>query len=193
MKNSNKFDWFVHHDADEVREAPFKKIKSLKKGIEIIDRSGFNAIDHTVINFALTRDGFNGTQNLEEWFKYFEFGKKEDFHHKQIKAWKSNSKIDLVSSGGHIAQFEDVKVFPYKFLLKHYPMRSVAQAKKKIFTERKERWNEDEREKKWHKQYDNIDEGYSFLQAKEDFIEYDRDNFYIKYLTKAIFSISEDD
>jgi hypothetical protein len=192
MDNCDRFDWFVHHDADEVRETPFKNISSLRSGIEIVNECGFNVVNHTVINFALTKDGFDGTQKLNKWFEYFEFGKKKNFHHKQLKMWKSNKKIDLVSSGGHIARFENMKVFPYNFLLKHYPLRSVNQAQKKIFQERKNRWNEKEKkEKEWHKQYDDIDSNYNFLQPKNKFIKYNRKNFYNKYLITAVFGVDE--
>ena len=192
IQNSDKFDWFIHHDADEIREAPFGKMKNLKEGIEVVDFCGFNTVNHTVINFALVKDGFDGKQDLEQWFEYFEFGEKKNFHHKQLKAWKSNDEIDLVSSGGHIAKFENMKIFPYRFLLKHYPLRSIQQAKRKVFIERKSRWNKEEKQKDWHKQYDNIDQNYNFLKNKKDFIKYDRNFIYNKYLIKIVFGIESE-
>lgn len=33
-------DWFIHHDADEIREAP-SPYKTLKEGIEDADRQGY--------------------------------------------------------------------------------------------------------------------------------------------------------
>jgi len=189
MEHHEEFDWFIHHDADEIREAPFKDVSSLRDGIQIVDDLGYNAIDHTVINFALTKDGFDGTQEVASFFEYFDFGLKKNYHHKQIKAWKSIEKVDLASSGGHEAKFENREVFPYRFLLKHYPLRSVSQANRKVFKERKARWNEEERKKKWHKQYDEISQGHEFLIPVNKVLKYSRKDVYKKYLIKLIFGL----
>ncbi len=192
MKKASEFDWFVHHDADEVRESPFEQIKGLRKGIEVVDKSGFNAIDHTVINFGLVKDGFDGSQDLEKWFKYFSFGEKKDFHHKQVKAWKSSGRVNLASSGGHIAEFDKQRIFPYRFLLKHYPLRSLKQASQKIFRDRKKRFNEEERKKNWHVQYDAIISEDDLLVDVSKLIKYDREKIFRKYIKPTIFCISED-
>lgn len=189
MEHCEDFDWFIHHDADEIREAPFRESISLWDGIQVADDLGYSAIDHTVINFALTKDGFDGTQRISEYFKYFEFGLKKNYHHKQIKAWKSVNLVDLASSGGHEAIFDGREVFPYKFLLKHYPLRSVSQAKRKVFEERKARWNKEERANKWHKQYDEISEQHEFLISSKDLIKYNRKEIYKKHLLKLIFGL----
>ncbi len=186
-EHADEFDWFIHHDADEIREAPFRDIFTLRDGIQVVDDLGYNAVDHTVINFALTKDGFDGSQEISQFFKYFEFGSKKNYHHKQIKAWKSVKNLDLASSGGHGVEFENRAVFPYRFLLRHYPLRSVEQAKKKIFKERKPRWNEEERKDKWHAQYDDINEDTNFLKDKNNLIEFNRKETYKKYLMELIF------
>ncbi len=191
MTHHEDFDWFIHHDADEIREAPFRATESLWDGIQVVDDLGYNAIDHTVLNFALTEDGFDGTQNISKYFKYFEFGLRKNYHHKQIKAWKSTSLVDLASSGGHEAKFDNREVFPYRFLLKHYPLRSVAQAKKKIFKERKPRWNKKERANNWHKQYDEISEQHQFLVSTKNLIKYNRKETYKKHLIRLIFGLLE--
>jgi hypothetical protein len=68
----------------------------------------------------------------------------------------------------------------------------VNQAQKKIFQERKNRGNKKEKkEKEWHKQYDDIDNNYNFLQPKNKFIKYNRKNFYNKYLITAVFGVDE--
>src|ERR1700674_1338054 len=37
-------DWFIHHDADEIREAP-RPWRTLAEGIRAVDRAGWNAIN----------------------------------------------------------------------------------------------------------------------------------------------------
>lgn len=81
-----------------------------------------------------------------------------------------------------------VRCNPYKFLLKHYPIRSQAHGEKKIFLERKSRWHPDERRKGWHSQYDEIREGYNFLRQPDKLILFDTD-FYKKYLVERLSGI----
>ena len=47
---------------------------SLKDGIYYIDQMGFNAIDHTVINFFPTNNDYESEGSLHKNFRYFEFG-----------------------------------------------------------------------------------------------------------------------
>ena len=47
--NSNA-NWFIHIDSDEIRCAPWKDVK-LRDAIYYVDESGFNAIDHALLNF----------------------------------------------------------------------------------------------------------------------------------------------
>src|SRR5256885_2800317 len=43
-------DWFLHHDADELRDAPWPGMK-LGDAIHWVDRLGYNCIDFRVFNF----------------------------------------------------------------------------------------------------------------------------------------------
>jgi len=170
-------DWFIHHDADEIRVPPWNV--SLKEAIQYVDGMGFNAVDFTVINFHPLDNHFSTeTDTLEGYFTHFEFGTRPG-HFKQIKAWKKTpQKVQLARSGGHEAVFPGRKVCPYKFITKHYPVRSQIQGEKKIFRDRKPRWNPHEREKGWHFQYDHINQGDSFIRRKDDLIEYVSDDYF---------------
>ena len=61
-------------------------------------------------------------------------------------------------------RWEGRKVFPYKFLLKHYPVRSQRHGDKKILRDRQPRWSPAERAEGWHSQYDHVGAGHSFLR-----------------------------
>jgi len=50
-------DWFIHHDADEFREAPWPGMK-LRDAIQWVDRLGYNCIDFRVLNFPPLENGF---------------------------------------------------------------------------------------------------------------------------------------
>ncbi len=66
-------DWCIHHDADERRMGPWPN-QSLRDALWTAQRSGFNAVDHTVLSFRPVDGGFVPGTDYEEYFRYFEFG-----------------------------------------------------------------------------------------------------------------------
>ncbi|MEX0644824.1 MAG: glycosyltransferase family 2 protein [Parvularculaceae bacterium] len=148
-------DWIIHHDADEFRYSPWHGVP-LCDAITFADSLGYNALDFTVLDFRFlqTRPDFDG--RFESQLTHFEFGRRPG-HLKQIKAWK-NSKplVNLADSGGHSAEFPGRRIYPLKFLLKHYPLRSRDQAKRKIFRDRERRIAKERALHGWHAHYDAI-------------------------------------
>lgn len=178
-------DWFIHHDVDEIRESPWPGV-NLRKGIYRVDRMGFNAIDHTVLTFCPLDNGFTSGSDFESYFKYFEFSKHPgDFV--RINAWKNTGKPVLLSfSGGHEIAFAGRRVFPYKFLMKHYPIRSQSHGEKKVFTDRKPRWHPEERAAGWHTHYDDIAPKSSFLRRREELRYFNRPAFHREFLLERL-------
>jgi hypothetical protein len=82
----------------------------------------------------------------------------------QIRCWKKTSAVDLASSGGHEARFENRRVFPIRFLLRHYPIRGQAHGERKVFVERQPRFAGEERARGWHVQYEKFEETTAFVQ-----------------------------
>jgi hypothetical protein len=165
--------WFIHHDADEFREGPWAGL-DLAASIEKVDRFGYNAIDFDVLNFWPTHDNFKPGQDVREAFVGYEPGQPCD--KLQIRCWKKMSgQVDLVSSGGHEAVFPGRKIFPIRFILRHYPIRGQAHGARKIFEERHPRFTEEERERGWHVQYERFEPGQSFLRDAATMIRYDPD------------------
>src|SRR5690606_1201477 len=116
-----------------------------------------------VCDFRPVDDGFRPGDPLERTLARFEFGKRAG-HFSQVKAWKQGTEaVALAKSGGHNAAFAGRRVFPYKFLLRHYPLRSPQQARRKVFAERMTRFSPGERAKGWHIQYDGLQPDASFL------------------------------
>jgi hypothetical protein len=164
------FDWVMHADADELRESPWPSL-SLGAAIGIVDRMGYNAIDFAVFQFRPTTDRpFVRGQDLRRSFRYYD-GPRE-FDRLQIKCWKHAGKVELVPSGGHEAAFEGRRVFPIRFVLRHYPIRSQEHGQRKVFRDRRPRFIESEH-RKWHLQYDDVDEATSFVRAAGELEEWD--------------------
>ena len=178
-------DWFILHDVDEVRSSPWPGV-GLRDALYRVDQEGFNAVDHTVLEFRPTDDTFSPGEDPEARLRWFEFGHRSD-HFMQVKAWKnSGQRVALAGTGGHEAQFAERRIYPYKFLLKHYPVRSQAHGERKVFTERKSRWDAGERSRGWHQQYDSVAPGASFLRTPSSLERYEVAQFNITHLIPRI-------
>lgn len=162
-----KADWFLFQDVDEIRTSPWPGL-SLRDAILKVDREGFNSIDHTVVTFYPVDNYFAAGADFEAYFEYFEFSDRPG-QFVEINAWKNLGRhVSLATSGGHEIRFKGRRIYPFRFLLKHYPVRSQAHGEKKIFRERKPRWLPQERASGWHTHYDHINEGHSFLRRPGD-------------------------
>ena len=85
---------------------------------------------------------------------FFEFGRRPG-HFSQIKGRRNTGgEVNLTDSGGHDATFVDRRVFPLKFLLKHCPLRSIAQAERKIVKDRLPRFAQERQMRGWRTRYD---------------------------------------
>jgi glycosyltransferase involved in cell wall biosynthesis len=181
-------DWFIHHDVDELRESPWPGV-SLREGLYRVERDGFNCVDHTVINFRPVDNDFRPGSDFESYFKHFEFGLAQP-DRLQIKAWKNpGRKISLADSGGHEVRFDGRRVYPYKFLLKHYSIRSQRHGERKVFGERKPRWNAGEKSMGWHTHYDAVRQGHNFLRRPQSLHLFDPESFYRTYLVERLSGI----
>jgi hypothetical protein len=165
-------DWFIHHDADEFRESPWPHL-SLRDAIRLVDAAGYNTIDFEVLNFRPTGEGFHPGDDVRAAFAYYEPAPAFEKH--QVKCWKKTAALDLVSDGGHTAEFPGRRVFPIRFLLRHYPIRSQAHGERKVFVERRSRIIPGERARGWHIQYDNIEHGHVFVRDPRTLTRYDGD------------------
>jgi hypothetical protein len=147
--------WIVHQDADEVRRSPWHGV-GLREAFGVADSYGANCVPFTVLNFKPVDNGFNAGLDAEAYFSFFEFAETTDYQ-VQLKAWKQGSvRIDLASTGGHQALFANRRIFPYRFLLKHYPLRGDAHALRKIRRDRMQRFSANERAMGWHTHYDGV-------------------------------------
>ena len=112
-------DWFIHHDSDEVREAP-PRWKSLREGIEAVDADGCNAINFDEFIFVPSNphDDFSGADFVAGMRSYFYFHPNPTH---RVNAWKNTGRnVDLVSRGGHEVLFDGRRIYPENFTLRHY-------------------------------------------------------------------------
>ena len=146
------YDWYLHVDADEIRYSPWAGV-SLREGLERVNFEGYSLVDFKLFNFRITHNisfafDYENSMNL--------YSAIEDFNTIQVKAWKKCGSIQLTPHGGHLAEVQNANIYPLRFILKHYPIRSAAHGQKKVFMERMKRFTRKEREKGWHVQYNHL-------------------------------------
>ena len=164
-------DWFIHHDADEFRESPWPHL-DLCQAIRRVQEAGYNAIDFAAFGFPPTDDNYRKGDDLRTTFRYCESARR--FDRLRINAWK-RSPVDLLSSGGHEAIIPERRVFPVRFLLRHYPIRNQAQGERKILQELEPRWDPAERELGSYAQYDGVESGAGLIRDPATLTAYDPD------------------
>jgi hypothetical protein len=180
-------DWFIRRGADEVLVSPWPGV-SYKDALYLVDQAGFNCVDHTIVEFHPVDDGFEMGMDHEAYFKHFDFQNLS--HSNQRKAWKNcGQPISTIASAGHDVLFDGRKVYPFKFLLKHYSFRSQQHGEKKVFRERKARWNPKERARGWHIHYDSMNEGHRFVQSPTEKAIFEEDHFNKTYLVERLSGI----
>ena len=179
VAHSSDADWVIHHDADEIRQSSWAGVR-LSDALWAIDTWGFNCVDHTVIEFRPIDNRWELSDNVLAAFEFCEFLPNGD-RFLQLKAWKPQSqKVRITAHGGHAAEFEGRRVFPYKFITRHYSIRSQIHGQRKVLKERQGRWSPTERAKGWHIQYDAYDEQSSFLWDERDLFRFELlDEFFL--------------
>ncbi|MBI4320854.1 MAG: hypothetical protein HY675_20370 [Chloroflexi bacterium] len=169
-------DWFLHHDVDETRRSPWPGV-TLRDAIYRVDQEGFNCIDHTVLEFCPTDNGYPRGSNFEAYFEHFS-PEVSPGTYPRVNTWrKASQSVSLAWSGGHDARFDGRRVFPRRFLLKHYPIRSQAHGERKVFRERRPRWDPTEKGDGWHIHYDRILEGHCFLRRPSELVRFEDEVF----------------
>lgn len=148
LASTIRADWFIHHDADEIHEAP-RPWSTLAEGFAAVDREGYNAVNFDEFVFFPTRDedDFEGKDYVAAMQHYY-FFEPRTWH--RVKAWKNAGvRVDLVTEGGHRVGFTDQRIAPTPFILRHYIALSPGHFLRKYRQERFYSKHEVE-ERGWH-------------------------------------------
>ena len=116
-------DWLVHTDADEwlhTRRAG----ESLLEGIERADAQGFTAVNFEEFVFLPDPVGAS-LYDLRRSLRYYYFAPGPN---RLMRAWRRDSGLDNINSGGHVLAGEGLRLFPESFVLRHYIVASQQHA-----------------------------------------------------------------
>jgi len=113
-------DWFLHCDADEIREAP-RPFSTLVEGFAAAERAGANAIDFDEFVFLPTSDDepYEGRDFVAEMRRYYYYEPTTP-DRARINAWRRAQGVDLRSLAGHEVRFPGRRIFHTRFILRHY-------------------------------------------------------------------------
>ncbi len=182
-------DWIIFQDADEIRRSPWAN-ESLPRGLARVEMAGFSAVNHTVLNFRPIDESWTGSISPESAFTWFSFPDRPSYF-SEIKAWRNTGqRVDLTSTGGHEARFTGRRVYPWRFLMKHYPIRSQEHGQRKVLRDRIPRWSKSERSAGWHSQYDNFDMPSSFVWSRDELWRFDEPSFREYFLVETLTSMA---
>jgi glycosyltransferase involved in cell wall biosynthesis len=179
-------DWYIHYDADEFREPPWPGM-TLKEAVQLVDLLGFNAINFEYLNFWPTDNSFVPGEDVRHFIRYYEPA--EAWDKPRVNAWKNfGQEIDLTAFMGHKVCFPGQRVFPLQFINRHYRFRSQEHGCRKVFRERIDRFDTQEKAGGSHRQYDDLSEGYRFIKDVEVLTLYDPDQIRERLAFKAAFN-----
>lgn len=175
-------DWFMISDADEIKYSPWHD-STLNDGIARVDNMGFNLIQFKLFDFRPTEPNINHDE-FEKNMPYYSMPEFSSII--QMKCWKRSEYIDLKTYGGHIISVPNPRLFPVKFINKHYPIRSSEHGVQKLLRDRLDRYSPIELKQGWHTHYSNID------PTKPDTINWKIENLFNFDLNLERYKILED-
>jgi SAM-dependent methyltransferase len=165
--------WIVNLDSDQIRESLWPDIP-LARALAIIEAAGYNAADFGLFHFRPTVDGFSRGDDPATFFDHFELDISVAWG-TELRAWKQPDRpVEFASSGGHILRFEGLRIFPYRLMTRHYPLRSNAQAWRKVNQERLPRFVQEREKRGWHYHYDRHIAQTDFICDPAQLLRFDR-------------------
>src|SRR5262249_9952034 len=159
------------------RRSPFPQL-NLAQAMFLAQSLGANRINFSVLDFRPVHAGPAEKGCIEANLKHFELASHPSYLQQQ-KAWiQPPERVDLFSQAGHTAVFPEARDFTYRFWLKHYPIRSIAHGRKKLYLERSTRWDSYDRDiLLWHIHYTEYSPNDSFVWPVESLYQFNEKSF----------------
>jgi glycosyltransferase involved in cell wall biosynthesis len=175
-----KSDWVIKNDADEFLEPPFQNM-SLRKGIELADRLGFNCIGSRNFTFFPMSDEVSQISggDVRKCYDYYKIWDQVDrwspeFHPQHNELWKINAFkccAGIFYFDPHkVSPFTNIVLFPHLFIIRHYPYRHPERTKNRLLNERRFRmssWNIENQVSCHYTQYTE-DDTFIFNEKKQE-------------------------
>ncbi len=168
-------DWFIHHDADEILEAPQANM-TLQEALTDVDRLGYNVVNFEEFVFLPADDDstFEGMDYVTMMRHYYFFAPSEQ---RLQRAWKKHKqRVELATFAGHHVHFKNKKIYLQNFKLRHYIVLSHEHLLRKYGRERVYSRKEVE-ERQWHGARAHFDPTRVRLPRREELRNLDTDGW----------------
>ncbi|MFH2122632.1 MAG: ATP-binding cassette domain-containing protein [Pseudomonadota bacterium] len=168
-------DWFIHHDADEILEAPQVDI-TLQEALTDVDRLGYDVVNFEEFVFLPVDEGSSseGMDYVTMMRYYYLFAPSQQ---RLQRAWKKcRQRVELANLAGHHVHFENKKIFPEDFKLRHYIALSREHLFRKYGQERIYSPREVE-ERQWHGARARFDPSKVRLPRRQELKNLDNDGW----------------
>lgn len=161
-------DWFIHHDADEIRTGG-RPGRRLADAIAEADAAGANAVNFLEFTFVPTREApdhdHDRFRDTMRWYYPF----LPHFPHR-LNAWKRQpGPVNLVDAAGHRVAFPNLRMHEESLHLEHYMFLSVRQAVEKFIESR--RYDPAMVARGWHRWRSRLTPDDIVLPAQADLVE----------------------
>lgn len=161
-------DWFIHHDADEIRTAA-RPGRRLADAIAEADAAGANAVNFLEFTFVPTRESpdhdHDRFRDTMRWYYPF----LPMFPHR-LNAWKRQpGPVDLVEAAGHRVAFPGLRMHEESLHLEHYMFLSERHAVEKFIESR--RYDPAMVARGWHRWRSRLTAADVVLPAAADLVE----------------------
>ncbi|WP_261379325.1 ATP-binding cassette domain-containing protein [Denitratisoma sp. DHT3] len=169
-------DWFIHHDADEIRQST-RPGETLAAAIARLDAAGYNAIDFDEFVFLPLDDAGDAGQDIDYVadLRHAYYFAPRPLH--RVNAWKKTAEpVDLLGHGGHQAEFPGRQLSPERLILRHYPFLSRRHLIEK-YTRERVYSDYEVNVLGWHGKRANFQAEESWLPPREELIEPDVDGW----------------
>ncbi|HMD56413.1 MAG TPA: glycosyltransferase family 2 protein [Solirubrobacteraceae bacterium] len=127
-------DWFIHHDADEIRVSP-KRGQTLAEAIAEYDAAGYNAINFLEFTFVPTRESPDHDHPDFQKTMLHYYPLLPVFPHR-LNAWKRQDVRVKLGPAGHKVEFPGLKMAPDSLYMRHYQFLSAEHAHEKYVARR---------------------------------------------------------
>ena len=152
--------WILGQGSDEVLVPPWPGV-SLRDALCRVEKEGYNFIEVLLHNFEPTDDDFVRGMDPEEHFDSFFIEKERP--HRRIWRQPKGEKVKIADNASHNINFNGRKIYPTKWIMKHYRLRSQRHGEQKM-ADRRKRYKPEELKKGWHVHYNHIKEGHNFIK-----------------------------
>src|SRR6266702_668991 len=114
----------------------------------------------------------------------------DEFRYSPFAGRSLRDGLFVVDQSGYNAvnhvKFEGKRIYPFNFLLKHYPIRSQEQGQRKVFLERIPRYSQEGKQRGWHVQYSKLCSDHSFAEDRSDLESFDLHDFDNRFLVQRL-------